>query len=83
MKRLPCASNGGAVDPVVAYCLVAPYFMVAHGYGECCCFFHLVAELFQCFFGVEWHGLVDLSLFVVPIEGDAYVLISGQSHVSL
>jgi hypothetical protein len=34
MKRLPCASNGGAVNSIVAYCLVAPYFMVAHGYGN-------------------------------------------------
>ena len=38
MKCFPCASNGGAVDFVLAYCLVAPYFIGAHGYGEGCCF---------------------------------------------
>ena len=57
MKRLPCASNGGAINSVVAYCLVAPYFMVAHGYRESCC----------CF--ISWQSCLTLSRHTPALIG--------------
>ena len=30
-------------------------------------------ELFECLFDVTWHGKMDLSFVIVPVQCDAYI----------
>ena len=39
-------------------------------------FLELVAEPYKSFIAVAWHGEMDFSLDVIPVEGDAAVFLS-------